>query len=89
MSVSELHRHLISFFGNQLSLSVPSVDTDLVGRGLLDSLAMIDLLFHLEREFNVTISFDNLELENFRSIASIAAFVLQENGRHDTAGASQ
>jgi len=58
-----------------LSLEVSSVDTDLVETGLLDSLALVELLAQLEETFGVSVSTDDLELENFRSIASIAGFV--------------
>jgi D-alanine--poly(phosphoribitol) ligase subunit 2 len=51
------------------------VDKDLIGTGLLDSLALVELLAQLEEVFGVSISADDLELEDFRSIASIAGFV--------------
>ena len=70
-----VHQQLTELFANKLSLEVSSVDTDLVGSGLLDSLALVELLAHLEETFGVSISTDDLELENFRSIDSIAGFV--------------
>ena len=70
-----VHRKLTELFAKKLSLEVPSVDTDLVGTGLLDSLSLVELLAELEESFGVSISTDDLELENFRSIASIAGFV--------------
>ena len=68
---------LAELFAKKLSLEVSSVDTDLVGTGLLDSLALVELLAQLEETFGVSISIDDLELDNFRSIASIAGFVAQ------------
>ena len=70
-----IHRELTELFAKKLSLEVSSVDTDLVETGLLDSLALIELLAQLEETFGVSVSTDDLELENFRSIASIAGFV--------------
>jgi D-alanine--poly(phosphoribitol) ligase subunit 2 len=58
-----------------MSLEIPSVDTDLFEAGLLDSLAFVELLVHLEREFGVTTSIDDLKLDNFNSVAHIAEFV--------------
>lgn len=72
-----IHQKLTELFARKLNLDVPSVETDLVGTGLLDSLALVELLAQLEETFGVTISTDDLELENFRSIASIAGFVAQ------------
>lgn len=58
-----------------MHLDVPSVDTDLFETGVLDSLAFVELLLQLEREFGVTTSVEDLEVDNFRSIARIAEFV--------------
>ena len=70
-----VHQKLTELFARKLNLEVSSVDTDLVESGLLDSLALVELLAQLEETFGVSISIDDLELENFRSIASIAGFV--------------
>jgi acyl carrier protein len=70
-----VHQKLIELFEKKLNLEVSSADTDLVGTGLLDSLALVELLAQLEETFGVSISTDDLELENFRSINSIAGFV--------------
>jgi len=70
-----IHQKLTELFAKKLSLEVSSVDTDLVETGLLDSLTLVELLAQLEETFGVSVSTDDLELENFRSIASIAGFV--------------
>ena len=70
-----VHQKLTELFAKKLSLEVSSADTDLVETGLLDSLGLVELLAQLEETFGVSISTDDLELENFRSIDSIAGFV--------------
>jgi acyl carrier protein len=70
-----IRQKLTELFAKKLNLEVSSVDTDLVETGLLDSLALIELLAQLEETFGVSVSTDDLELENFRSIARIAGFV--------------
>jgi acyl carrier protein len=70
-----VHQKLTELFAKKLNLEAPSADTDLVGTGLLDSLTLVELLAQLEETFGVSISTDDLELENFRSIDSIAVFV--------------
>jgi acyl carrier protein len=72
-----IHQKLTELFAKKLNLEVSSVDTDLVETGLLDSLALVELLAQLDETFGISISTDDLELENFRSIASIAGFVAQ------------
>jgi acyl carrier protein len=71
---------LSELFARKLNLEVPSVETDLIGTGLLDSLALVELMAQLEETFGVSISADDLELDNFRSIASIARFVTHQAG---------
>jgi acyl carrier protein len=53
----------------------PGPDVDLFAQGVLDSLAFVDLLLHLEREFAIAITPEDVDVERFRSIAAIARFV--------------
>ena len=76
----DLHDRIVRVFSGPLNLDIPSDDTDLFESGVLDSLAFVELLLHLEREFGVTTSIDDLEVENFRSIARIVEFVSSRTG---------
>jgi D-alanine--poly(phosphoribitol) ligase subunit 2 len=67
-------------FVEALNVQVPSPDTDLIDGGLLDSLALVELLFAMEREFNVTIPLEELDIDAFRSVNSIGEFVEQSWG---------
>jgi D-alanine--poly(phosphoribitol) ligase subunit 2 len=71
----DLHERIAGIFSAALNVEVPSTDTDLFEAGLLDSLAFVELLLRLEHEFGVTTSVDDLDADNFRSIARIAEFV--------------
>lgn len=77
---NRLRERIAGIFSGALHLDVPSFDTDLFDTGVLDSLAFVELLLNLEREFGVTTSVDDLELEHFKSIASIADFVESRAG---------
>lgn len=61
---------------NRLQVQVPAHDTELMETGLLDSMSLIELITALEETFNITIPFEDLELDNFRSINTIENFVL-------------
>ena len=50
-------------------------DDPLLESGILDSLGVLDVVTFLEDELGLTIADDELLPENFRSIASVAAFV--------------
>lgn len=73
---TSLHDRISRFFSDALHVDVPAADTDLFDAGVLDSLAFVELLLHLEQEFGVTTSVDDLEIERFRSIARIGEFVM-------------
>lgn len=73
----------------QMNKDVPSVDTDLFESGTLDSLAFVSLLAHLEQAFAMTVSVEDLELDNFRSVARIAAFVSRETAGVESDGGAE
>ena len=58
-----------------LGVEVPSTDTDLIEGGLLDSLALVSLLAELEREFGFELPLDTLEVDDFRTVETAAAYV--------------
>jgi acyl carrier protein len=70
-----LRDRILRLFQDTLNLQVASPTVDLLETGLLDSLTFVQLLFHIEQEFGVTVGPDELEIENFRSVAEIARFV--------------
>ena len=70
-----LRDRLLRLFQDRLNLQVASPAIDLLETGLLDSLTFVQLLFHIEQEFGVTVGPDELEIENFRSVSEIARFV--------------
>jgi acyl carrier protein len=70
-----LHQRITRLFVEHLNVDIASFDTDLLNTGILDSLQFVELLLRLENEFGLTVSLDDLEIDFFRSIDTIAAFV--------------
>jgi acyl carrier protein len=68
---------LMDLFKDKLEVDIPSPETDLMATGLLDSLVFVELLFHIEQEFGITVAMEKLELDNVRSVVSIGAFIEQ------------
>jgi acyl carrier protein len=68
-----------ALFEDALSVPAPEPGVDIIDTGLLDSLALVTLLFELEVEFGVQIPLDSLEIEDFRTIERIAALVAGQN----------
>jgi acyl carrier protein len=81
---SELRRQIAQLFTEQLSVEVPTYDTDLLDSGVLDSLKFVELLVHLEREFGTQVQLNEFEWDNFRSIDRIAQFVIRRSVRETT-----
>ena len=80
MTDRALFDHIIRLFYEQMNLSIPSYDADLFETGVMDSLTFVDLMIHLEQQFGIHIAADELELDDFRSVAKIAAFVVSHSG---------
>jgi acyl carrier protein len=59
-------------FLETLNVQVPSPDADLIESGVIDSLALVELLFAIEREFSVSLPLDDLDIDNFRSVDRIS-----------------
>ncbi|HEX2647943.1 MAG TPA: acyl carrier protein [Candidatus Dormibacteraeota bacterium] len=78
--------HILS---TSLHLDIPSVEMDLFKAGALDSLAFVEFLLHLEREFGIMVSVEDLELDHFRTIRRIAQFVIARNGQTPAAAWSE
>jgi acyl carrier protein len=75
-----LYDEIITLFLERLNVTVPALDADLLASGVLDSLALVELLMQLESRYGIQISLEKLDFDDFRSVASIAAFVSREGG---------
>ena len=66
---------LRALFVDELNIIVPADDADLLKSGLLDSLALVEVLVRVEQLFGLTVDFEELEIETFQSIRSIAELI--------------
>jgi methoxymalonate biosynthesis acyl carrier protein len=58
-----------------LGVQVEADDVDLVATGRLDSLALVELLFHIEEDFQVRVPLEELELDSLRTVRGLAGFI--------------
>ena len=75
---TEVRKEIAQLFTEQMSIEVPTEDTDLLDGGILDSLKFVELLVQLEQRFGTQVNLNEFEPENFRSIDRIAQFVVQQ-----------
>jgi acyl carrier protein len=71
----DLEERLAETLAEVLHVDVPSRETDLIRTGRLDSVGLIDLLLRLERHYGVRVDMEDLEIDQFRSLGTITAFV--------------
>lgn len=50
-------------------------DVDIFEEGLVNSLFAIELMTFIEKAFKVKITMDDLDMENFKSVNNIVAFI--------------
>jgi acyl carrier protein len=50
-------------------------DTELIESGILDSLALVKMILHLEQRYGVSLAREEIVPEYFASVAAIAALV--------------
>jgi acyl carrier protein len=75
MKANSLQDRIRKVFVQHLHIEPPSLDKDLLETGTIDSLTFVELLSRLEQEFSIRISLDDLDLNQFRSIARIGEFI--------------
>jgi acyl carrier protein len=70
-----LVRTIGKLIAEKLLVEVHSPEDDLLATGVLDSLSLIELLLNLEQHFGMKIPLDELQIEDVRSVRSIANLV--------------
>lgn len=71
MHNEEVELRIVNVIEELLNLEVPSVECDLFEDAGLDSLLLVDLLVALEETFEIEISLDSIDLEDFRTVPGI------------------
>jgi acyl carrier protein len=67
---------LEEMFREVVNVAVPP-EADLIESGLIDSLALVELLFAIEQRFGVDLAAEELDIESFRTIDSLAAAIVE------------
>jgi len=75
LSDAVLQNQIKKLFADKLDVDVPSYDTDLIENQVMDSLRFVELLMHLEGHFGMSIGVEDLEIADFRTVATIAKAV--------------
>ena len=76
----KVNEEVRAIFAESLSIAVPGDDVDLIDGGLLDSLALVELIMEIEQRFGLSIPFDTLDIDDFRTVQRIGAVIHANNG---------
>jgi acyl carrier protein len=71
----ELLDDIRSILRDHLKVLVDSPDVDLLENGSVDSIGLVELILQLEERFEVSLPMDALEIDDFRSINTIAGVI--------------
>jgi acyl carrier protein len=66
---------LNAVFERVLGSPAPAPDTDLFDDGVVDSLGFVGLLLQVQDEFGLKFTFEDMNLDCFRSVSGIAGFI--------------
>jgi acyl carrier protein len=74
---SDIARNLRGIFTEILQVDVPPDGAGLVSNGLIDSLALVELLFEIEKRFKITVDFEHLETHDFETLEAIEELIVR------------
>jgi acyl carrier protein len=75
----EIRSIIKSFLTKQAPKGTTFSDQDnLLTKGVIDSLKMLDLISFMEKQFGITIDEDEMMPDNFESVDSIVSFVQEK-----------
>jgi len=79
LTADSIERALIEFLADKVQADV-APDLDLFASGLVSSMFAMQLVVHVESTYDIAIIGPELTLDNFRTVAAMAALVLRLRG---------
>ena len=68
----QLQRQIADIFAGRFETRLESDDMDLLESGVVDSVKIVELVLELEQRFGVSLPFEELEIEDFRTVPKLA-----------------
>ena len=73
-----LYDEVITILLEHLHVTAPSLDADLLASRVFNSPALATLVVQIGIRYGIRTSLEQLDFDDFRSVASIAAFIARE-----------
>lgn len=74
----EIEERVKSFLAQHIDISNIDQETDMFKKGIVTSLFAMELVMFVEQEFGIRVENADLDLENFKSIKALVAFIQQK-----------
>jgi D-alanine--poly(phosphoribitol) ligase subunit 2 len=68
----KLQQEINTIFAERFDTKLESDDVDLLETGIVDSVKIVELVLELEQRFGVSMPFEDLEIEDFRTVPRLA-----------------
>jgi methoxymalonate biosynthesis acyl carrier protein len=78
--MDDIKQRLTGFLAPHMGGQRPRDDEDIFALGYLNSLFVLQLVHFIEREYELSIGPEDLEFDNFRTVAGITALVSAKKG---------
>ena len=78
---AQIDQAVIDFLTQYSPGPVPGLDEDLFATGRVNSLFAMQLLTFLEKNFQITLAPEDLDLRNFATVGKITGFVLRKQAQ--------
>jgi acyl carrier protein len=67
-----LQQQIAEIFAGRFETKLDSDDIDLLDSGIVDSVKIVELVLEIEQRFGVSLPFEELEIEDFRTLSRLA-----------------
>lgn len=82
MDETDVGDAIMAFLRERFGVEPRSADANLIEDGILDSMMFVDLVVFIEERFGVVAELDDLEIDNFATVAGMARFVTERGARN-------
>ena len=70
--LDKLRSGILDIFVERFDTRLASAEVDLIEERLVDSVRLVDLVLEIEQRFGVALAFEELEIEDFRTVSRLA-----------------
>ena len=82
---AKIKQTLTEFISSSINIAGVNYDANLFETGIVNSLFAVQLMTFIEKTFQIEVGSEDLDIENFKSLNAMMAFVLRKLGQPNAA----